>query len=179
MLTRAAEKVHVIPNWADLEVHAHPRPESKLLSELGLADRFVVQYADNIVPLNGIPYLVDGMSRLLDEPRIHFLFVGQGAKSNYLSSEVGKRSLPNATLLDWMPRCRASELHQACDLALISLMPGLAGIAAPSRVYNVLASGRPILAVVEEKNRTGPNDCYAKPGLGGVPLRRRRFRPGG
>jgi glycosyltransferase involved in cell wall biosynthesis len=37
-----------------------------------------------------------------------------------------------------------------CDASLISFMPGMAGVSVPSRMYNVLAAGKPILAVADD-----------------------------
>jgi len=51
-----------------------------------------------------------------------------------------------------LPACERADLSMhlaACDLAVIAFLPGMAGVSVPSRLYNVLASGRPVLAAAE------------------------------
>lgn len=64
--------------------------------------------------------------------------------------EISDRALDNVTIHPWMPRSQSDEMHAACDVAVISLVPGMLGLSVPSRIYSVLASGRPIIGVVEE-----------------------------
>jgi glycosyltransferase involved in cell wall biosynthesis len=78
--------------------------------------------------------------------------VGWGARRAWLESEIGRRALDNVTLL---PPCAREELSAhlaACDLAVIAFLPGMAGVSVPSRLYNVLASGRPLLAVADPES---------------------------
>lgn len=146
-----ASKVRVIRSWADTgAVRAEPRAGSRLLRELGIASKFVVQYAGNISRLNDIEGLVETMALLVGETDIHFLIVGRGGKREWLADAVERRSLNNVTMMDWLPRDQAMELHRACDCVLIPLIPGMGGVAVPSRLYNSLASGRPVIAVTED-----------------------------
>jgi colanic acid biosynthesis glycosyl transferase WcaI len=148
--SRHAGKVRVIRDWADTDlVHALPREGSELLRELGLSDKFVVQYAGNISRLNDIENLVEAIETFREEPRFHFLFVGRGGRREWLEREVERRGLENVTQIGWMPRSESPRMHRACDLVLVPLIPGMGGIAVPSRLYNSLASGRPIIAVTE------------------------------
>lgn len=149
-------RVCVIPNWADLDlIDSKPRENSQLLDSLGLTEKFVVQFAGNIGRVQNIPNIVDGITELETDPAIHFLFVGNGGMLAYLAMEVERRGLSNVTLLDPVPRNQAAMIHQACDLALLALSPGMSGVSAPSRLYNILASGRPILANVESESEVG------------------------
>jgi colanic acid biosynthesis glycosyl transferase WcaI len=69
-----------------------------------------------------------------------------------LEREIGRRALDNVTLL---PPCAREDLSMylaACDLAVIAFLPGMAGVSVPSRLYNILASGRPVLAVAEPQS---------------------------
>lgn len=146
-------RVCVIPNWADLDlIDSKPRENSQLLDSLGLTEKFVVQFPGNIGRVQNIPNIVDGITELETDPAIHFLFVGSGGMLAYLAMEVERRGLSNVTLLDPVPREQAAMIHQACDLALVALSPDMTGVSAPSRLYNILASGRPVLANVNPKS---------------------------
>jgi glycosyltransferase involved in cell wall biosynthesis len=142
--------VVVIPNWAELEtVSPQPRSENKLLAELGLIDKFVFLYAGNMGHPNDIQTLVTCAERLRDDPRIHFIFLGSGVKESWLRRTVEERGLANVTLLEPQPRSEQLVFLNACDVALVSLVRGMWGVSMPSRTYNILAAGKPMLALTD------------------------------
>lgn len=61
-----------------------------------------------------------------------------------------RRRFPNVSLVSNQPRDGLSTLLNACDVSAISFVPGMAGISVPSRMYNVLAAGKPIVASADE-----------------------------
>jgi len=139
-----------IPNWAELESIS---PESKhnnaLLNELNIADKFVLLYAGNMGHPNDVESIVECAERLLTDTRIHFIFLGAGVKRKWLSDQIKFRSLKNVTLLDPKPRSQQQVFLNACDVALVSLVAKMHGVSMPSRTYNILAAGKPILALAE------------------------------
>lgn len=139
-----------IPNWADTDlVTPHNKSENVLLAELGLEKNFVVLWAGNIGRPHGIEDVVEA-ARTLDGSDVHFLFIGSGAKRQWLQQAAERLNLSNMTILPARPRTDASNFLNACDVALVSLVPGMAGAAVPSRLYQTLAAGKPIIAAVEE-----------------------------
>ena len=137
-----------IPNWADVdEVWPAPRQENPILRARGLEGKFVVQYAGNMGRTHALELLAEAARRLRDRSDIHFLFAGFGAKRAWLESAL--RDAPNATVLPRQERGALSDLLNACDLSVIAFQPGMSGVSVPSRMYNVLASGRPLLAVAD------------------------------
>jgi glycosyltransferase involved in cell wall biosynthesis len=87
---------------------------------------------------------------LKDDERFHFVFVGSGAKKPWLDSAVSSRQLNNVSVLGTRPRTEQSVFLNACDVGLISLVDKMWGTAMPSRTYNILAAGKPILALTED-----------------------------
>ena len=142
--------IDVIPNWADLEIiHPTPREENTLLKELGIEDKFVLMYAGNIGRPTDVETIVDAAELLLGEPEFHFVFIGSGAKRKWLEMQIRDRDLKNVTLLGVRPREDQIVFLNACDVALVTLVKGMWGAAMPSRTYNVLAAGKPIIALTE------------------------------
>jgi colanic acid biosynthesis glycosyl transferase WcaI len=140
-----------IPNWADLEsVAPADREDNSLLRELGLLDKFVLLYAGNIGHPTDVETIIDSAEQLRMEPDFHFLFIGAGAKKKWVEAEVKRRELTNVTVLDYMPRAEQSVFLNACDIGLIALIKGMKGTAMPSRTYNIMAAGKPVLALAEE-----------------------------
>lgn len=84
---------------------------------------------------------------------IHFLFVGEGAKKDWLRRESAR--LSNVTVIDPLPRAERDTVLAACDLSLIPFVPGMSGVSVPSRMYNVMASGRPLLALCDRGSEIG------------------------
>lgn len=145
--------IETIPNWAELEtVSPAPRSENRMLSELGLTGRFVILYAGNIGPPNDIESIVEAASYFAGEEIFSFVFLGSGAKKPWLQRQVAERSLSNVVLLEPRPRSEQIDFLNACDLAVVSLVDRMLGVSVPSRTYNILAAGKPILAITDENS---------------------------
>ena len=154
LLKRKTEGLNVpivtIPNWAELEsVAPSPRSENQLLKDLELVDKFVFLYAGNLGHPNDLESIVECARILRDEADPHFIFLGAGVKRKWLETRVRELDLKNVTILDPRPRSEQRVFLNACDVALVSLVNNMVGVSMPSRTYNILAAGRPILALTE------------------------------
>lgn len=146
------EKVVTIQNWASLEeVSVIKRDENELLQELNLQDKFVFLYAGNMGPPQDVESIIAAAELLKKDgnEEIHFLFIGAGGKKKWLETEIKNKNLSNITLLPPRPRSDQTNFLNACDVALVPLIKGMKAVAMPSRTYNFLAAGKPILAIVE------------------------------
>lgn len=148
-----AVALEYIPNWAELEqVRPQPREENRLLAELGLEDKFVFLYAGNMGHPNELDSIVWCAGELKTDKKFHFIFLGAGAKKKWLEKEIAEKQLTNVTLLAPRPRSEQNIFLNACDVALVSLVEKMRGVSMPSRTYNILAVGKPILAVTEKNS---------------------------
>jgi glycosyltransferase involved in cell wall biosynthesis len=146
-------RLRVIPNWADVgSVQPIPREGNPLLQHLGLQKKFVVQYSGNMGRTHGLEGILDAAMQLREEPDIQFVLIGDGAKRHWAEEQAARRSLANVTILPWQPRETIAISLNACDLALVSFVKGMAGVSVPSRMYNIMAAGKPILAVADENS---------------------------
>ncbi len=140
-----------IPNWADLEtIEPLPRDDNALLKELALEDKFVLLYAGNIGHPTDVETIIATADRLRDREELHFLFIGAGVKKRWLDETVKKRELDNVTVLAYRPRSEQTVFLNACDVGLVALIKGMWGTAMPSRTYNIMAAGKPIIALTDE-----------------------------
>jgi colanic acid biosynthesis glycosyl transferase WcaI len=145
------DKVTVIPNWADCdEIFPMDRSGNPLLLSLGISDKFVVQWAGNMGRTHDLECLLGAAEILREHRHIHFLFSGWGARRAWLEAAVVRQLLPNVSLVPDQLRDGLSTLLNACDISAISFVPGMAGISVPSRMYNVLAAGKPLVASADE-----------------------------
>ena len=149
-LSRSTEKIEIIPNWADVdEILPSAKAGNSLLKELGLTGKFVVQCAGNMGRAQNIESMFKAIESLRSEKGIHFLFIGSGSKWRWMENEVREKRLKNVTMLGQRPRHDQPIFLNACDVALASLVPGMTGAGVPSRMYNIMAAGKPIIAVAE------------------------------
>ncbi len=143
----------VIQNWASLEeVEPTGRAENEILLKYGLLDKFVFLYAGNMGHPQDLESIVFCAGKMNNDRRFHFIFLGSGVKRKWLEREVEERKLNNVTILDPQPRNRQKIFLNACDVGLVSLIKKMKGVAMPSRTYNLMAAGKPILALTENNS---------------------------
>jgi glycosyltransferase involved in cell wall biosynthesis len=146
-----ADNVRIIRSWADTDVvNPSPKAENTLLRELELTNKFVVSCIGNMGRAQAIEYIFEAITLLKDDATIHFLFIGSGSKKRWMESEIAGKGLKNVTIIGQQPRSEQSRFLNAGDVSIISLLPGVTGAGVPSRTYNLMATGIPIIAVTRE-----------------------------
>ena len=143
-------RVVVIPDWADAAAIV-PGPKGNAFARaLGLADRFVVMHAGNLGLSQNLGVLVAAAAQLADLPDLTVLFLGDGVAKPSLEADVARRGLRNIRFLPFQPKAQIAEVFAAADCFVVSLKPGLSGYIMPSKLYSILAAGRPYVAAVDE-----------------------------
>jgi glycosyltransferase involved in cell wall biosynthesis len=141
--------VVVIPNWSDTgTISPEPRAANSLLRKLGITEKFVLLYAGNMGHPTDVESIIGAARMLVDRPEFHFLFIGAGVKKNWVEEQSA--SLPNTTVLHYRPWSEQSNFLNACDIGLVALIKGMWGTAMPSRTYNIMAAGKPLIALTDE-----------------------------
>jgi glycosyltransferase involved in cell wall biosynthesis len=145
------DRVVIATNWANTEtISPQPRCKNRLLDTLNLNDSFVVQFWGNMGRPHCIEDLVYAAELLASDSEFHFLLIGWGTKKAWAVAEKNARGLENLTILDPFPREDSCVVQNACDIAINTLSSGMSGISVPSRTYNVMAAGKPLLAVCDD-----------------------------
>lgn len=141
----APERVVVIPNWADTERIVPVTGENAFRRKYGLEKQFLVMYSGNLGLTQRLSDFVEAAALLADDSRIHFAFVGRGALEAELRADVATRRLTNVSFFDYQPRESLGVSLSAADLHLVPLTESLAACLMPSKLYGILAAGRPCL----------------------------------
>jgi colanic acid biosynthesis glycosyl transferase WcaI len=140
-------KLDVIPVWADPdEVRSLPK-ENSFRHAHSLDNKYIVMYAGNIGMTSCIEDVLHAAELLHRRTDIHFVIVGEGVKKEALEADVKSKQLTNVTLLPYQPREVFAEMLAAADVSLVTLNGGAALSSLPSKIFNIMASARPILAV--------------------------------
>lgn len=142
-------KVRVIPNFVDTAAVGVGPKENAYRQEHGLVGKTVVMYAGN-VGLSQSLDLVVGAARALAtaRPEVVFVINGEGSARAALQSQAA--DLSNVRFVDYQPKERLGEVLAAGDIHVVPLRRGLAHSSVPSKLYSILAAGRPLLASVDE-----------------------------
>lgn len=145
-----AARTEIIPDWVDTSAIS-PGPRRNPFSEAhGLDRAFVVMYSGNLGLSQGLESVVDAARILRDTPDIRFVLVGEGANKAALEARVAALNLPNVTFLPFVPQEGLRDAFASADVFLVPLQRGMAGYIVPSKLYGILAAGRPYVAAVEE-----------------------------
>lgn len=144
LLDKGALATSVITNWSDC---AEINPVAAPPSPSDSTTPFVLQYAGNIGRTHDVAILLDAAEQL--GPAVQLDFIGTGAQRRFVEEGARARRLTNVRVADYGPRSERSASLGACHAAVISFVGGMSGISVPSRMYNIMASGRPIIAVCD------------------------------
>jgi glycosyltransferase involved in cell wall biosynthesis len=160
------QKFQIIHNWVD-EGFIKPiaKTENWFVTQQGLQDKFIVLYSGNIGLSYDLETIIAAAERLKDK-KMAFLFIGEGGKKKKLQTLVAQRKIQNVMFLPYQPRDVLPFSLTCSDVSLVALEKGVEGLSMPSKLYTILASGRPVIALVEEDSAVAriirDADCGAR-----------------
>ena len=136
-----SSKICLIENWADTEniKPADNHNDSKI----------VIQYAGNIGNAQGVGDFVDVLYESQTD-NVCFSVWGTGSAVNAIKKKV--QTLKMSDMVSFNGPYRRSEQNDvlnSCDIALVRLVKGMYGLGVPSKAYNIMAAGKPILYIGE------------------------------
>lgn len=143
----SAERVFEMRNWSDARFAPDPAGAAAIRAEWGLGARKVALYSGNIARKQGIEILVEAARQLQEREDIAFLICGEGP--NRAELERLAAGLGNVQLHDLQPAERMGAMLTMADLHLLPQIAGAADLVLPSKLTNMLASGRPVVATTE------------------------------
>jgi colanic acid biosynthesis glycosyl transferase WcaI len=148
-----ADHVVFIPNWADPGVTPWPSGlPSRGLSPVG-GRPLIVQYSGNMGATHAVETLIDSATMLqrADAP-VHVQLFGWGFKLEDARAIIRDRDLENVELGGACARSELSHRFAQCDVAVILMRKGMAGISVPCRFYNILAAGKPVIVAADQES---------------------------
>ena len=147
-------KLAVIWDWIDADF-VRPLPRRNAFStQWGLDSQFVVMYAGNLGLTQGLEQLVVAARLLEEEPAIRIVLMGDGAAKGSLQQSVERAGLGNVQFIPFQERELLPWVLASADVSLIMLKTGMGRDSVPSKCYSIMASGRPIIASVDQGSDT-------------------------
>jgi putative colanic acid biosynthesis glycosyltransferase WcaI len=153
ILTKGVDPAAVVVVRDGAEIAASdsstPGLDRELIGAIRSNFRFVLLHAGNLGFYGAWDTLLAGATALADDG-VGLVFVGDGAQR--LRLEAAAASIPNVRFLPFFPGSKISSVLAAADAHLITVKRGLEGVVVPSKMYGILAAGKPIVAVA-------PREC--------------------
>jgi colanic acid biosynthesis glycosyl transferase WcaI len=148
------ERIAVIPNWADSR-RLHPEPRDNAWARKhGLTDRFVVMHSGNIGYAQNLDALVHAAWHLRELEQVAFVIIGGGSRLNHLTDLSRTIGATSVGFLPYQPEDMLPMSLSSADIHVVGLAPGLSGYVVPSRLYGIMAVGRPVIVAAEEDGET-------------------------
>lgn len=141
-----ADKIVVLANWVDCDA---VRPLTTNSFRTQFSDAFVVMYSGNLGLSQQLETILAAARQLRGDARVRFVFIGEGARRVWLEERARRDELGNVLFFPYQPKEQLAQSLGAADLHLIPLQAGLAGCLVPSKVYGILAAGRPFVAMMD------------------------------
>jgi colanic acid biosynthesis glycosyl transferase WcaI len=140
-------KVRVIPNFVDTGWIRPAPAENSYRRQYGLVGKRVVMYAGNVGLSQALDLMLHAARDLVDDPSVAFVINGAGVARPELERRAER--LGNVRFVDMQPKARLPEVLAAADVHVVPLKRGLAWSSVPSKLYAILAAGRPVVASVD------------------------------
>ncbi len=137
-------EIIVIENWAEdqiLEYHTNSSIDFQKKNK-----PIVFQYAGNVGRVQGLQEIIELANRI-DNPSVSFQIVGDGPVKDELVKYVEDNDMRNVSFSGSFPRNQQIEILEQADISIISLGKDMYGLGVPSKTYNIMAAGKPILFI--------------------------------
>ena len=146
----SSSRIKIIPNWADAALTSNqgPAPEH-LRREWGLRS-FTVGYSGNFGRAHDVQTILDGI-RHANPTDISWLFVGGGIGMDRVRTEVASANRQNVVFKPYQPRDQLGSSLRIPDVHLVSLHSVLEGYVFPSKIFGILAVGRPTIFIGDSR----------------------------
>jgi glycosyltransferase involved in cell wall biosynthesis len=142
------DKIAFIPNWATMPASYRPvDPENPFRKPF--QSRFIVGLSGNLGFTHDPATVFEAARRLAQREDIGFLLSGWGVGWQRLKEMQSAANLPNVTLVERVDENDLATFLAAANVWVIPYLPKMAGISVPSRLYNLMAIGRPVIVLAE------------------------------
>lgn len=142
------DRIRMIHNWADnSRVYPVSKKKNQLLDKHRLNGQKVIMYSGNLGRYQPLETMIQAAAELKDRADILFLFTGDGAKKPKLVKFAKTEDLTNVRFLPFQPLSRLAESLSMADISLMGILPENEGVIMPSKLYGLLAVGKPIICL--------------------------------
>ena len=151
LASQGVKNTRCIPNWADGElIRPIAHAENTIRAEWNTENKFLVGYSGNFGRAHSFNELLEAMMLLETRKEIHFVLIGEGAGLDQLLEAVERKRLHHVSFHPYQPHDNLRQSLGAIDLHIVTLKEHMEGLVLPSKIYGVLAAGRPMAFIGDE-----------------------------
>lgn len=165
--SECSEKSSVVDVWTNNSFFKTiDDQDNQFIEQYNLKNKFIVGYSGNLGKTHPVEKIIDIAEALIDEEDILFLIIGEGEKKTQLLEMQKHKILPNLKILDFQPTRLFPHVLAAFNIGIVTLEPLAADLSVPSKTYNLMSAGKPILSIAKHssglaqiitKNKIGKN----------------------
>jgi glycosyltransferase involved in cell wall biosynthesis len=142
-----ASKIKVVPIWTDNAfLKPLPKATNPFIIQQKLENKFIVLYSGNLGKTQEVEVLVELAANTTDS-NLFFLIIGGGDKYQWLANKIGEKGLDNIRLLPWQQTDQLPYSLASADIAVVSLGKEASLLSVPSKTFNYLSVGAPLLCI--------------------------------
>jgi colanic acid biosynthesis glycosyl transferase WcaI len=144
------DRVVVVRDGAEIPSSGSPPPtlDHAVIDAIRGQFKFVLLHAGNLGFYGAWDTLLVGAHGLANDG-VGLVFVGDGAQRDRL--EAACSGIPNVRFFPYFPASKIPSVLAAADAHIITIKRGLEGVVVPSKMFGILAAGKPIVAVAPEQ----------------------------
>ncbi|NRD76950.1 glycosyltransferase family 4 protein [Bacillus sp. BRMEA1] len=143
-----------INNWIDeKEIYPLQLDEEKVFAfkkKYGLENKFIIMYSGNLGLYYDLENLMKVIKKFKDRDDVAFAFVGEGSIRNQLVLYKDNHNLKNVIFIPYQDKAELIYSLNAGDVHWCINAKGIKGVSVPSKLYGIMAAGKPVLGMLEE-----------------------------
>ena len=143
-----------INNWTnEKEIQPLDQNHPKIVAfkeKYNLQDKFIIMYSGNIGLYYDLENIIKVIGKFKNREDVVFAFVGDGTVKGKIESYVNENKLENVTFIPYQDKTDLIYSLNAADIHWVVNAKGIKGVSVPSKLYGVMASGKPVLGVLDE-----------------------------
>jgi glycosyltransferase involved in cell wall biosynthesis len=142
-----SKNIEVVPIWTDNEfLKPIPKSNNSFIKQMGWEDKFIVMYSGNLGKSHPVEILVE-LAKQCEQEAILFVIIGGGDKYEMINQRILGANLTNIILLPWQATEILPYSLAAADLAIVTLGEEAAELSIPSKTFNLMSVGVPIVGI--------------------------------
>jgi glycosyltransferase involved in cell wall biosynthesis len=139
-------EINIIENWFDSDLELRRDVDRNSYLGIDVTDKIIIGFAGNIGRVQNLQFFLN-VFKSVENPKLHFVIIGDGAMKTDILEIIEKNCLKNVSYLGPKSRAEQSLFLNCFDYGLITLSKGMYGLGVPSKTYNLLSLGKPIIYI--------------------------------
>ena len=165
------DTLHIVPNWVDAGFMRPYPKDNRVSRRFALEDKFVAMYSGTLTLSSymTLEKVMEAAKMIESDEDFRLVIIGEGLKKPALEEKAKQLKLKNVVFLPFQPYEDLPLLLGASDLLLVPLDEKKTQLSVPSKLYNYMAAGRPVIGFTDDESEVAHIISDAECGLNREP----------